>query len=134
MPRGPVAGRFPSYSQRTKDERPMKTSLRIALVATLLAVMSLLPAFAQEAMGTLEVNGTVMTSTGGEFVPATSGQAIEEGTRLMDSEGSSASITFPNGAVVNFTTPGVYTISMPAAGALAAGTVYSASSLIAANA
>src|SRR5690606_3828121 len=112
----------------------MKTSLRIALAATLLAVMSLLPAFAQEAVGTLQVNGTVMTSTGGEFVPASDGQAIAEGTRLMVSEGSSASITFPNGAVVNFTEPGVYTINMPAAGALAAGTTYSASSLIASNA
>lgn len=112
----------------------MKTSLRIAFVAALVAALSFFPAFAQEAVGTLQVNGSVMTSTGGEFTPASSGQAVAEGTRLMVAEGSSASITFPNGAVVNFTEPGVYTINMPAAGALAAGTTYTAGSVIASNA
>jgi len=112
----------------------MKTPIRIAFAALLLAAMSLLPAFAQETVGTLQVNGTVMTSTGGEFVPAADGQAVAEGTRLMVSEGSSASITFPNGAVVNFTQPGVYTINMPAAGSLAAGSTVNASSIIASNA
>lgn len=111
----------------------MKTQIRIAFAALLLAAMSLLPAFAQESVGTLQVNGTVMTSTGGEFVPAADGQAVTEGSRLMVGEGSSASITFPNGAVVNFTQPGVYTINMPAAGTLASGTTYSAGSLVAAN-
>ena len=59
----------------------MKTQIRIAFAALLLAAMSLLPAFAQESVGTLQVNGTVMTSTGGEFVPAADGQAVTEGSR-----------------------------------------------------
>src|SRR5690606_33066295 len=108
---GRFSAAFRIHTQRPQG-RTMKTSLRIALAAGLLAVMAMLPAFAQAGMGTLQVNGTVMTSTGGEFVPASDGQAIAEGTRLMVSEGSSASITFPNGAVVNFTEPGVYTINM----------------------
>lgn len=112
----------------------MNTRFRIVFAALLVAALSLLPAFAQQSVGTLQVNGTVMASTGGEFVAAADGQAVAEGTRLMVGENSSASITFPNGAVVNFTQPGVYTINMPAAGALAAGTAYNASSLIAANA
>ena len=111
----------------------MKTPIRLAFAALLIAAMSLFPAFAQESVGTLQVNGNVMTSTGGDFVPASSGQVITEGTRLMVTEGSSASITFANGAVVNFTQPGVYTVNMPAAGALAAGTTYSAGSIVASN-
>ena len=112
----------------------MNTRFRIVLAAVLVAALSLLPAFAQQAVGTLQVNGTVMTSTGGEFAAAADGQSVTEGTRLMVGENSSASITFPNGAVVNFTQPGVYTINMPAAGSLASGVTYNASSLIAANA
>ena len=112
----------------------MKTSIRLAFAALLIAAMSIFPAFAQESVGTLQVNGNVMVSSGGDFVQASSGQVVSEGTRLMVAEGSSASITFPNGAVVNFTQPGVYTINMPAAGALAAGTTYTAGSIVASNA
>jgi len=92
----------------------MKTMLRAATAAALLGVASLAPALAQDTIGTLQVNGTVMTSTGGEFVPAASGEAIQAGERLMVGEGSSASISFSNGAVVEYTAPGVYTIQMPA--------------------
>src|SRR3546814_160509 len=57
-----------------------------------------------------------MTSTGGEFVSAATGEAIEAGEQIMVSEGGSASVTFSNGVVTNFTTPGVHTISgIPAA-------------------
>lgn len=107
----------------------MNTRFRIVFAAVLVAALSLLPAFAQQAVGTLQVNGTVMTSTGGEFAAAADGQSVTEGTRLMVGENSSASITFPNGAVVNFTQPGVYTINMPAAGTLASGATYNASNL-----
>lgn len=93
----------------------MKTMLRIATAAALLGAASLAPAFAQETIGTMQVNGTVMTSDGGEFVGASSGEAIQAGERIMVGEGSSASISFVNGAVVNYTAPGVYTIQMPAA-------------------
>lgn len=91
----------------------MKTMLRIATAAALLGAASLAPAFAQETIGTMQVNGTVMTSDGGEFVGASSGEAIQAGERIMVGEGSSASISFVNGAVVNYTAPGVYTIQLP---------------------
>src|SRR5690606_25374448 len=60
-------------------EDPMKTMLRAATAAALLGAASLAPALAQETIGTMQVNGTVMTSTGGEFVPAASGEAIQAG-------------------------------------------------------
>ncbi|TAK39890.1 MAG: hypothetical protein EPO30_01655 [Lysobacteraceae bacterium] len=97
----------------------MKTStLRLAFATLLLAAMALLPAFAQQPTATLTFNGTVMTSSGGEFVAAASGQQVAYGTRVMVSEGSTATLTYPNGAVVNLTQPGVYTVSA-AGGALA---------------
>ena len=104
----------------------MKTLAKVVLAAT--AALAL-PAFAQETIGTLTVNsGTVMTSTGGEFASAGSGEAIQVGEQVMLAENSSASITFSNGAVVNYTAPGVYTISgLPAAGAGAVGTAGGAS-------
>ena len=90
----------------------MKTStLRIAFATLLLAAMALLPAFAQQPTATLTFNGTVMTSSGGEFVAASSGQQVAYGTRVMVSEGSTATLTYPDGAVVNLTQPGVYTVS-----------------------
>ncbi len=93
----------------------MKTLTKLAL-ATAVAALSL-PAFAQQTIGTLTVNsGTVMTSEGGEFASASTGSSIQAGERLMVSENSSASVTFTNGAVVNYTAPGVYTITMPVAG------------------
>ncbi|MDQ2702456.1 MAG: hypothetical protein M3Y70_06485 [Pseudomonadota bacterium] len=94
----------------------MKTLAKVVLASTIALA---LPAFAQETIGTLTVNsGTVMTSTGGEFASAGSGEAIQTGEQVMLGENSSASITFSNGAVVNYTAPGVYTISgLPAAGA-----------------
>lgn len=105
----------------------MKTLAKVVLASTIALA---LPAFAQETIGTLTVNqGTVMTSNGGEFASAGSGEGIQVGEQLMLGENSSASITFSNGAVVNYTAPGVYTISgLPAAvGAGAVGTAGGAS-------
>lgn len=113
----------------------MKNPLRIFSAVLLLTAMSLLPAFAQEVIGTLQVDGTVMTSTGGDFVTAASGQAVQAGTRLMVADGGSASITFQNGAVAAFTEPGVYTVNMPVG--LVSGSAASpvgSASVIAANA
>lgn len=92
----------------------MKSPIRFALA--LVAASLFAPAQAQEVIGTLTVNqGTVMTSTGGEFASATTGQAIQAGEQIMVSEGGSASVTFSNGVVTNLTT-GVHTISgIPAA-------------------
>ena len=94
----------------------MKTPIRLALtVAAITAIAA--PAYAQEAIGTLTVNqGTVMTSIGGEFASASSGEAVQAGERVMVGEGGSASVTFTNGAIANYTAPGVYTVQMPVAG------------------
>lgn len=93
----------------------MKTFAK-AVLATAIAALAM-PAFAQDTIGTLTVTqGTVMTSTGGEFASASSGEGIQAGERIMVSEGGSASITFTNGAVVNYSAPGVYTVQMPVAG------------------
>jgi hypothetical protein len=87
------------------------------VLATAVAALAM-PALAQETIGTLTVQqGTVMTSTGGEFASAASGESIQSGERIMVGEGGSASVTFTNGAVVNYTAPGVYTVQMPVAGA-----------------
>jgi hypothetical protein len=43
----------------------------------------------------------------------------------MVSEGGSATVNFPNGAVVNYTAPGVYTVTLPAAASPVAGTATS---------
>ena len=93
----------------------MKTLAKVVLAAT--AALAL-PAFAQETIGTLTVNsGTVMTSNGGEFASAGSGEAIQVGEQIMVAEGASASVTFSNGVVTNFAVPGVHTISgLPVAG------------------
>ena len=94
----------------------MKTLAKLVLAAAVSALA--LPAFAQDTIGTLTVQqGTVMTSNGGEFASASSGESIQNGERLMIGEGGSASVTFTNGAVVNYTAPGVYTVQMPVAGA-----------------
>lgn len=91
---------------------PARLALAVAAITTIAA-----PAFAQDVIGTLTVNqGTVMTSTGGEFASASSGEAIQAGERVMVGEGGSASVTFTNGAVVDYTAPGVYTVQMPVAG------------------
>lgn len=94
----------------------MKVPARLALaVAAITAIAA--PAYAQEAIGTLTVQqGTIMTSNGGEFASASSGEAVQAGERIMVGEGGSASVTFANGAVVNYTAPGVYTVQMPVAG------------------
>ena len=99
----------------------MKSPIRFALA--LVAASLFAPAQAQEVIGTLTVNqGTVMTSTGGEFASATTGEAIQAGEQIMVSEGGSASVTFNNGVVTNLTT-GVHTISgIPAVGAGAGAT------------
>src|SRR5690606_38155187 len=82
-------------------------------VSALLAGLFLAPAHAQETIATIKVNGTVMTSDGGEFVPASDGVAVELGDRVMVAENSSVTITYTDGRVETLTRPGVYTISRP---------------------
>lgn len=95
----------------------MKNPMRLALAVLVLAASALAPAMAQDIVGTLQVEGTVMTSNGGEFAPANDGQAVAAGERIMVAEGGRASVTLADGTVINYTTPGVYTVQLPAAAA-----------------
>ena len=100
----------------------MKTLAKLVLATAVSALA--LPAFAQDTIGTLTVQqGTIMTSNGGEFASASTGESMQSGERLMVGEGGRASVTFTNGAVVNYTAPGVYTVQMPMVGASAGTTV-----------
>ena len=94
----------------------MKTLLRAFAVTALVAAMAY-PAHAQDKEhGILTVSrGTVMTSDGGEFNPATTGQIVQVGNRIMVGEGAMASVNYPGCTSVSFTKPGVYTINEPAA-------------------
>lgn len=74
-------------------------------------------AFAQEAAPTLNVEqGTVMTSTGGEFVSAASGKMLAAGERVMVGEGASASVVYANGCSYEYTSPGVYAVAAACTG------------------
>ena len=60
----------------------------------------------------LQVNhGSVLVSTGGEFVQAAPGQVIEPGHRVMLAEGASASLGYANGCQKALSEPGVYTVT-----------------------
>jgi len=111
----------------------MKTSLRIASVTALLAGMSMLPAFAQSLSFSGNVQICQSAAAGSACTPATPGMTVQAGTHLMVGPGGSASVTYENGAVVNFTEPGLYTINAAPAGALAPGQTMSAGSVVAAN-
>ena len=51
-----------------------------------------------------------MTSQGGEFATANSGQVLVVGERLMVSENSSATVVYGNDCKREYTAPGVYVI------------------------
>lgn len=79
---------------------------------TSLALCAAATASAQEGGVTLRVDrGTVMTSQGGEFASARSGQSVVAGERLMITEGATATLTYPKGCARQFSAPGVYVIS-----------------------
>jgi hypothetical protein len=66
----------------------------------------------QAVVGTLHVDdGTVMTSTGGEFTTATPDQPLHIGDRVMLSENGKATFTYNNGVVLHYESPGVYTVA-----------------------
>jgi hypothetical protein len=94
----------------------MKTLLRSIAATALVAGMAFSLHAQEKSIGMLTVGqGTVMTSTGGEFNPATTGQMVNVGDRIMIAEGSTASVAYPGCTTVRFTEPGVYTINEPAA-------------------
>ena len=69
------------------------------------------PAFAQEAPVDLQVeSGTVMTSTGGEFQTAATGEDVVVGERVMVAENSSVLVRYANNCVIRFSQPGVHLV------------------------
>lgn len=92
------------------------TCLALA-AATLMVAPAFAPAMAQESIGTLQVEGRVMSSSGGTFALASTGDAVVSGQRILVGEGGQASVRFADGSVVRYTEPGVYTVEMPASAA-----------------
>lgn len=80
------------------------------LTASALA-LAVSPAFAQEPVATLQVEaGNVMTSEGGEFQTARTGEALNVGERIMLSENSVAVVRYSNGCARRYDAPGVYPV------------------------
>lgn len=81
----------------------------VILALALLALAS--PAMAQDqASITLQAQGNVMVSSGGEFVTAATGTQLEPGYRLMVSEGAVARVIYQNNCDVTYDDAGVYSI------------------------
>lgn len=88
----------------------MSKSLAFAASVVALAISGV--AAAQDVAPALQIQaGQVMTSTGGEFVTAQSGQALVVGQRVMVAEDSSARIVYPNGCVVALANEGVFVVA-----------------------
>jgi hypothetical protein len=58
------------------------------------AALAAFPAVAQNLTGTLRAQGTVMVSTGGDFVRAVDGQPVAAGMRLMVGDDGSATVEY----------------------------------------
>ncbi len=90
------------------------TKLASIFVAVSLAMTASVAASAQDRdkdTATLRVDrGSVMTSQGGEFATAQTGQVVMEGNRLMVAENSAATLIFSENCERQYTAPGVYTI------------------------
>lgn len=86
------------------------TKLASLLIASL-ALAASATALAADGDATLLVDrGSVMTSQGGEFATAQSGQLLASGDRLMVTEGSAATVVYANDCRRQYATPGVYVI------------------------
>jgi len=112
----------------------MKSQIRLAFAALLLAAVALLPAFAQQVAPELTFTGNVQVcasaAAGASCTPATPGQPLPPGSHLMVGPNATAQLTYANGAIVNFTEAGLYTVGAAPAGIT--GTM-TASSIVAAN-
>lgn len=83
---------------------------RILLLSAALSVVAF-PALAQDGVATLRVEaGSIMTSTGGEFSTAGTGEALVDGERLMVAEGAVATVVYPSGCTRQYASPGVYVV------------------------
>ena len=80
------------------------------LIAAALA-FAMAPAFAQDddqiRLGT---SGTVMVSSGGEYVSAVNGQEVVEGQSFMVHSGAAATLTYEDDCTISYTEPGTYTV------------------------
>ena len=81
------------------------------LAAVSIALSVSTAAAAAEPDATLTVDsGAVMTSQGGDFLPAQSGQALNTGDRLMVTEKSVATVRYDNDCQRQYSVPGVYVV------------------------
>lgn len=59
----------------------------------------------------IQINaGSAMTSTGGDFMTANSGQPVVVGEKVMVNAGSMATLVYKNGCKIELKQPGVYTV------------------------
>lgn len=87
-------------------------SLSAPLSLTLAAItLVAAPASAQDLTATLQVDGEVMVSTGGDFHDAVDGQPILPGQRIMVGDGASATVRFSQDCKRTYSQPGVYPIT-----------------------
>lgn len=85
-------------------------ALAVALAIAPTAALAQDPA-TDTAIGLTVENGSVLVSTGGEFVQATPGQVLQPGQRVLVAEGASASLDYSGGCQTPLAQPGVYTVS-----------------------
>ncbi len=87
------------------------TKFASLFVAVSFALSVSAAASAADNAATLTVDsGNVMSSQGGDFTAAQSGQVFASGDRLMVTEKSSATLRYSNDCVRRYTVPGVYVV------------------------
>lgn len=87
------------------------TKFAAALIAASVAFAA--PAFAQEQNNSIVIQinaGSAMTSTGGDYMTANSGQPVAVGEKVMVNAGSAATLVYRNGCKMELRQPGVYTV------------------------
>ncbi|MBN8715994.1 MAG: hypothetical protein J0H95_03345 [Xanthomonadales bacterium] len=87
------------------------TKFAAALIAASVAFAA--PAFAQEQNNSIVIQinaGSAMTSTGGDYMTANSGQPVAVGEKVMVNAGSAATLVYKNGCKMELRQPGVYTV------------------------
>ncbi len=84
----------------------------IALVSCVMpALLALAPtAMAQDATATLRIRGSVMVSSGGEFITARDGQVVIAGQRILVGDNASATVEYDRDCKRSFDTAGVHLI------------------------
>ncbi len=84
---------------------------RIQWLVPGLVAIAAFPALSQDITGTLRTQGTVMVSTGGEFVRAVDGQPVAAGMRLMVGEDGSATVEYGPDCKRSYGEAGTYTVA-----------------------